>query len=91
MPAALARLASQGIWTIGLVPGAAPIWKLELAAEPVALVVGAEGAGLSKLARQRCDLLAGVPLSGPLESLNVGAAAAVALFEVAKRRNVRNK
>ena len=90
VPAALARLRSQGIWTIGLVPGAPAIWEVQLATEPVAVVVGAEGTGLSKLARARCDLVAGVPLTGPLESLNVGAAAAVALFDVARRRKVPN-
>jgi len=90
VPAALARARSQGVWTIGLVPGAPPVWDVELAAEPLALVVGAEGSGLAKLTRARCDLLAGVPLTGPLESLNVGAAAAVALFEIARRRKVAN-
>ena len=87
VPAALAELRSVGIWTVGLdAAGPTSLWELPVATEPVALVLGAEGGGLSRLARQRCDLLASIPLQGPLASLNVSAAAALACFEVARRR-----
>jgi 23S rRNA (guanosine2251-2'-O)-methyltransferase len=88
LPAALARAQKARLWVVGLDPGAPPIWDLDLAEEPLVLVVGAEGGGLSRLARARCDALVGVPMTGPLESLNVGAAAAIALFDVARRRKV---
>jgi 23S rRNA (guanosine2251-2'-O)-methyltransferase len=88
LPAALARARERRVWVVGLDPGAPPIWDLDLASEPLVLVVGAEGGGLTRLARARCDALAGVPMTGPLESLNVGAAAAIALFDVARRRNI---
>jgi 23S rRNA (guanosine2251-2'-O)-methyltransferase len=88
LPAALARARERHLWVVGLDPGAPAIWDLDLASEPLMLVVGAEGGGLTRLARARCDALAGVPMTGPLESLNVGAAAAIALFDVARRRNV---
>ena len=86
LPAALARAREQGLWVVGLDPGAPPIWDLELVTEPVVVVVGAEGSGLTRLTRARCDALGGIPMTGPLESLNVAAAGAVALFDVARRR-----
>lgn len=91
IPAALSELAEAGVWTVGLdASGSADVWGLEVATEPVALVLGAEGRGLSSLARQRCELVVGIPMAGPLDSLNVSAAAAVACFEVARRRGLQD-
>jgi 23S rRNA (guanosine2251-2'-O)-methyltransferase len=88
IPAALTTLAGAGVWTVGLDAGApVPLWDLGVATEPVALVLGGEGRGLSRLVRQRCDLMVQIPLWGPLESLNVAAAAALACFEVARVRS----
>ena len=87
VPGALSALREAGVWTVGLdADGSEPIWGLRVASEPVALVLGAEGRGLSVLARSRCDVVASIPLAGPLESLNVSAAAAIACFEVARLR-----
>jgi 23S rRNA (guanosine2251-2'-O)-methyltransferase len=89
VPAALQLLRDAHVWTVGLdAGGPSQVWELPVATEPVALVLGAEGRGLSPLARARCDVVASIPLSGPLGSLNVSAAAAVACFEVARRRAV---
>jgi len=87
IPGALSVLADRGVWTVGL-DGGAPqtIWDLSVATEPVAIVLGAEGEGLSRLARNRCDVLVSIPQRGQLPSLNVAAAAAVAAFEIARRR-----
>jgi 23S rRNA (guanosine2251-2'-O)-methyltransferase len=48
--------------------------------------VGAEGAGLSRLVRERCDTLVTIPMASGLESLNAGVAAGIALYEIARRR-----
>ncbi|CAA9272044.1 MAG: 23S rRNA (guanosine(2251)-2'-O)-methyltransferase [uncultured Acidimicrobiales bacterium] len=87
MPTALLRLGERGVWRVGLDQDApSSLWQLDLGAKPVALVLGAEGGGLSRLARQRCDELVRIPRAGSLESLNVAAAGAVALLAVAQAR-----
>jgi 23S rRNA (guanosine2251-2'-O)-methyltransferase len=78
------------VWSVGLdAAGSTSIRELTVADAPVMLVLGAEGRGLSRLARDRCDVLASIPMHGHLESLNVSAAAAVACFEIAARRSTR--
>ena len=87
IPTALRTLSSHDVWTVGLdAAGPRPLHELDLAGEAVALVLGSEGRGLSRLVAQRCDVLAAIPLRGTLGSLNVAAAAAVACFEIARRR-----
>ena len=87
IPAALPVLGKAGVWTIGLDGDAGQsLFDLDLATEPVALVLGSEGSGLSRLAKQRCDLLVAIPQLGSLPSLNVAAAASVACYEIARRR-----
>jgi 23S rRNA (guanosine2251-2'-O)-methyltransferase len=88
IPGALTALSRAGVWSVGL-DASAPrgLWGLEVADRPLALVLGSEGKGLSRLARARCDLLACIPRAGNLESLNVSAAAAVALLEVSRARS----
>ena len=58
----------------------------DLAAEGVCLVLGAEGTGLSRLVRERCDTILRIPMRGRLSSLNVAAAAALAVYEVLRHR-----
>ena len=89
IPAALGQLADAGVWSFGLdAHGTTSIFSS--AADltgPVALVMGAEGAGLSRLVAQRCDQLVTIPQQGHLDSLNVSNAAAIACFEVVRRRS----
>ena len=87
MPSALARAKEVGCWVVGLAGDAGTsLFDLDLADQPLVVVLGAEGEGLSRLVRDRCDVLAAIPLAGSLPSLNVAAAGALALFEVARKR-----
>ena len=85
---ALAQVERLGLWRVGLDgDGTTSVFDLELADAPLTLVFGAEGEGLSRLSRERCDVVARIPMRGHLEALNVSAAAAIACFEVARRRS----
>lgn len=87
LPTALQQLTKQGVWVVGLdADGPTSLWDLPAADGPIALVLGAEGSGLSRLARQRCDELVSIPVAGSVGSLNVATAGALACFEVARAR-----
>ena len=88
IPNALARLRDLGVWVVGLdMVADRTLFELgDVAREPIALVLGAEGRGISRLTRQRCDVVVRIPLVGPLESLNVATAGAVACYEVTRQR-----
>jgi len=88
LPAALSRAKQLGCWIVGLDDAAdRSLFELDdLGREPVVLVLGAEGAGLSRLVRSRCDVVVSIPMRGRLSSLNVAAAAALACYEVARQR-----
>ncbi|MGH3928299.1 MAG: 23S rRNA (guanosine(2251)-2'-O)-methyltransferase RlmB, partial [Pseudonocardiaceae bacterium] len=86
---ALGDLQSAGLWTVGLdVDGERDLWSSSLFDGRLALVVGAEGAGLSRLVAARVDALVAVPTRGHIGSLNASVAAAIALFEIVRRRHV---
>lgn len=83
---ALDKLKEAGFWCVGLDETAEqPLADLDLAGR-VVLVLGAEGEGLRRLTRERCDFLARLPTRGAFASLNVSNAAAIALYEIARRR-----
>jgi 23S rRNA (guanosine2251-2'-O)-methyltransferase len=84
---ALRRLAGLGVWTVGLDAGGdRSLFGLPLLTEPVAIVLGGEGGGLHRLVRERVDVVAAIPMTGPTESLNVSVAAALAVFELMRVR-----
>ncbi|HEY4584011.1 MAG TPA: RNA methyltransferase, partial [Acidimicrobiia bacterium] len=87
IPEALSRLKDQGLWVVGLDSGGSTeLFGLELLTEPVAVVVGAEGAGLTRLTTARCDLIVSVPMADETESLNASVTAALAGFEIMRVR-----
>jgi 23S rRNA (guanosine2251-2'-O)-methyltransferase len=84
---ALADLGEHGVWSVGLdAAGRTPVHACDLFTEPIVLVIGAEGRGLARLTRERCDLLVALPMRGRIDSLNASVAAGVALYEVRRRR-----
>jgi 23S rRNA (guanosine2251-2'-O)-methyltransferase len=87
IPSALDRARRANVWTVALdADGDSSLFELTVADQPVMIVLGAEGRGVSRLVRERCDVVAGIPMHGATESLNVAAAAALACYEVARRR-----
>jgi 23S rRNA (guanosine2251-2'-O)-methyltransferase len=82
------ELKERGIWVVGT-DGAAEqsLYEADLP-EAIAWVLGAEGEGMRRLTRERCDLLVRIPMRGEVESLNVSVAAGVALFESVRRRTL---
>jgi len=84
---ALASYQDAGIFVAGLdAAGETPVRDLELATAPLALVIGSEGRGLSRIVAQACDVLVRIPIAARTESLNAGVAAGIALYEVAAIR-----
>ena len=84
---AVDRLKQADVWTVGLdSTGSVDIGDVNVLSEPVAVVVGEEGSGLSRLVAERVDVLASIPMAGSAESLNASVAAAVALYECARAR-----
>jgi 23S rRNA (guanosine2251-2'-O)-methyltransferase len=80
----------EGLMVAGLdAEGTVDIADLEIGADPLVLVVGSEGKGLSRLVRETCDVLVKIPMASATESLNAGVAAGIALYEVDRRRSRR--
>ncbi len=87
----LGELKERNIWIIGTSDDApCTLYQADLKA-PVALVLGAEGAGMRQLTRKTCDELVGIPMQGAVESLNVSVASGVCLYEALRQRSVGNK
>jgi 23S rRNA (guanosine2251-2'-O)-methyltransferase len=83
----LRELQERGVWVVGAAGEAdKDIYAVDLKG-PLALVLGAEGAGLRRLTRETCDDLARIPMHGSVESLNVSVASGICLFEARRRRS----
>ena len=85
---AVDELKEAGVWTVGLAAEAPDSYNAIDLTLPTALVLGAEGAGLRRLVRERCDRLASIPMRGHVGSLNVSVAAGVVLFEAVRQRRM---
>jgi 23S rRNA (guanosine2251-2'-O)-methyltransferase len=83
---AIEELKEAGVWTIGLAGDVGDRYDQVDLTLPTAVVFGAEGSGLRRLVRERCDRLVSIPMRGAVESLNVSVAAGVTLFEAVRQR-----
>jgi 23S rRNA (guanosine2251-2'-O)-methyltransferase len=84
----LGELKEMGLWVLGADAGGESLPDADLAG-PLAWVLGAEGAGLRRLTRERCDRIVGIPLAGSVESLNVAVAAGICLYATRVARSRR--
>ncbi len=83
---AIEELKEAGVWTVGLAGDSAKSYDQIDLTVPTAIVLGAEGTGLRRLVRERCDWLVSIPMRGHVDSLNVSVAAGIALFEAVRQR-----
>ncbi len=87
LAAALQTMKQRGLWIYGAeAGGGSPLWKTDMRG-PICLVIGSEGAGMSRLVREACDFVMSIPLLGKVNSLNASAAAAVLLYEIVRQRH----
>ncbi len=91
LSAAIKELQAAGLWVYGTAAdGACPLWKTDLRG-PIALVIGSEGDGMSRLVKENCDFVLSLPMKGKLNSLNASAAAAVTMYEILRQRSLESK
>jgi 23S rRNA (guanosine2251-2'-O)-methyltransferase len=88
---ALEELKEMGVWTVGLAGDASRRYDEIDFTLPTAIVLGAEGSGLRRLVRERCDWLVSIPMQGHVQSLNVSVAAGIALFEAVRQRSAGSR
>ena len=82
---AMEECKKHGYWCVGLAGEAADTFKTLSLPEKLVLILGAEGDGMRRLTRERCDFLARLPISSAMESLNVSNAAAIAMYALSQR------
>jgi 23S rRNA (guanosine2251-2'-O)-methyltransferase len=88
---AVEELKDAGVWSVGLAGEATESYDSIDFTLPTALVLGAEGTGLRRLVRERCDRLASIPMRGHVSSLNVSVAAGIVLFEAMRQRGLKTE
>lgn len=79
------ELKQRGIWFVCADMGGTEMYKLNLKG-PIGLVIGNEGAGVSRLVRENCDMIASIPMKGDIDSLNASVAAGVLAYEIVRQR-----
>ncbi len=84
------KLKEYGLWVYGLdMEGSTKIYDTKLEGA-IALVVGNEGSGISRLVKENCDFMLNIPMTGKINSLNASVSAAISVYEVVKQKNSKN-
>ncbi len=84
--AAIKELKDKGVWIYGTAAGGeSRLWETDMTG-PVALVIGSEGDGMSRLVEENCDFILSIPMRGKISSLNASASAAIVIYEVLRQR-----
>ncbi len=81
------ELKEKGLWFACADMGGTRMYDLNLKG-PIGLVIGNEGSGVSRLVRQKCDMVASIPMKGDIDSLNASVAAGILAFEVVRQRSL---
>jgi 23S rRNA (guanosine2251-2'-O)-methyltransferase len=87
----LQQLQEQGVWIVGAAGEADQSLYDQKLTGPLALVMGAEGSGMRRLTKERCDFLVNLPMAGSVSSLNVSVATGICLFEIVRQRRAATK
>ncbi|MDD6214580.1 MAG: 23S rRNA (guanosine(2251)-2'-O)-methyltransferase RlmB [Firmicutes bacterium] len=82
------ELKKKGMWIAGAEAGGTNMYETDLSGS-VALLIGSEGEGISRLVREKCDFIVEIPMYGDINSLNASVAAAVLMYEVSRQRDVK--
>ncbi|WP_081674448.1 23S rRNA (guanosine(2251)-2'-O)-methyltransferase RlmB [Butyrivibrio sp. VCD2006] len=85
MARTIEELKNRGMWFVGADMDGSPMYDLDLKGS-IGLVIGNEGSGVSKLVREKCDMIAAIPMKGEINSLNASVAAGVLAFEIVRQR-----
>ena len=87
IPQSIRHLQQVGVWTIGIDMAGDESYTQADYRQPVALAIGAEGKGLSRLVKERCDQIVTIPMKGHVSSLNASVAGALVMYEAVRQRN----
>lgn len=84
------ELKERGVWFVCAAMDGQEMYSMDLTG-PIGLVIGNEGAGVSRLVREKCDMVATIPMNGEIESLNASVAAGVLAYEIVRQRKMKKK
>ena len=81
----LEELKEKGLWFVCADMDGEPMYHLNLTG-PIGLVIGNEGEGVSRLVKEKCDMIASIPMKGDIDSLNASVATGVLAYEIVRQR-----